>query len=358
MQHLAEMSLYQILWYFLLYAFTGWCIEVVFCSVNTGKFVNRGFLNGPLCPIYGFGAVAVVVLLTPIQNSILLLYVGSVIVCSLLELVAGFLMKKLFHTTWWDYSDQPFNIGGYVCLKFSLLWGVACLVLMRVVHPAVTALVSFIPLIVGWILLIVLYVCLFADLIVTVAAVRHLNRDLGEISRLAQQMHQGSEALAMGLGNRAIATAEKVEALDLPGKRQELEEKLTTTREELTKAAQEGREQLATAAEAQKQKVAELLSSEVVRERMAALTAERKPVRERLLRAFPDMKNTRYSDGISLLRQARGAEENATQEVAPQGALEEKDVAAPRETLHNGAPHEEGHGVEAPEEEAPGKKMP
>ena len=109
-----EFSLYEIFWYFVIYAVLGWVVEVCFCSIKTGSFVNRGFLNGPVCPIYGFGMVAVLVCLWPLRNSMLVLYVGAVVLTSALELTTGWVLKKLFHTSWWDYSDMRFNLGGYI----------------------------------------------------------------------------------------------------------------------------------------------------------------------------------------------------------------------------------------------------
>ena len=125
------MTFYDLLWYFTIYSFLGWCSEVIFATVTTGKFVNRGFLNGPVCPIYGFGMVLVLAILTPVQQSGLALFFGGMILASALELAGGWALKKIFHTTWWDYSDQPFNLGGYICLKFSLAWGV-CLSLIHI----------------------------------------------------------------------------------------------------------------------------------------------------------------------------------------------------------------------------------
>lgn len=119
-----EFSLYEIFWYFVIYAVLGWVVEVCFCSINTGGFVNRGFLNGPVCPIYGFGMVAVLVCLWPLRHNIPVLYAGAVLLTSALELVTGWVLKKLFHTSWWDYSNMRFNLGGYICLRFSLVWGV------------------------------------------------------------------------------------------------------------------------------------------------------------------------------------------------------------------------------------------
>ena len=125
-------SLYHILAYFLIYSCIGWCLEVIYAAATTGQLVNRGFLNGPVCPIYGFGMIIVLFALTPLQHSILLLYIGGVILPSALELVGGWALYKLYHTRWWDYSDFPFNIGGYICLEFCLLWGVGTLVVMRI----------------------------------------------------------------------------------------------------------------------------------------------------------------------------------------------------------------------------------
>lgn len=90
-----------------------------------------------MCPIYGFGMVIVLYALTPLADNTLLLYLGGVILPSALELVGGWALYKLYRTRWWDYSDYPFNIGGYICLEFCLLWGVGTLVVMRIVHPII-----------------------------------------------------------------------------------------------------------------------------------------------------------------------------------------------------------------------------
>ena len=124
------------LWFFLIYAFLGWCLEVTYQAVEYGVFINRGFLGGPYCPIYGVGVIVVTLALYPLRETIILLYVGSVVLTSSLEFVTGFILEKIFHQHWWDYSDDKFNVKGYICLKFSLLWGVACLVTVRIIHPA------------------------------------------------------------------------------------------------------------------------------------------------------------------------------------------------------------------------------
>ena len=170
-------ELYSFIWYFIFYSFFGWCCEVVFCSINTGKFVNRGFLNGPLCPIYGFGSVTILYTLQALENNLLLLFLGSALLCSLLELVAGYLLKTLFHASWWNYSDQPLNLGGYICLKFSLLWGAGCVILVHLIHPAVQVLIKNIPLNVCYVLLVAFYSILVFDLILTIIEIAKLNHD-------------------------------------------------------------------------------------------------------------------------------------------------------------------------------------
>lgn len=112
---------YQMAWIVLIYSCLGWCSEVAFAALRRGVFVNRGFLNGPVCPIYGFGVLLVLLVLEPVKENLALLFFGSMVFCSLLEFIVGFAMERIFHDKWWDYSENPFNIKGYVCLEFSLM---------------------------------------------------------------------------------------------------------------------------------------------------------------------------------------------------------------------------------------------
>ena len=138
-------TLEETLWLFLIYAFLGWCTEVAFAAVTRGKFVNRGMANGPICPIYGFGVLAVLFCRQPFRGNFFLLFLGSVVVTSLLELVTGWALEKFFHDKWWDYSNEPFNIKGYICLEFSIIWGLACVLVVDVIHPMIRKLVDLIP---------------------------------------------------------------------------------------------------------------------------------------------------------------------------------------------------------------------
>ncbi len=206
--------MYEYGWYFFLYAFFGWCGEVVFAAVKTGRFVNRGFLYGPVCPIYGFGVTAVVVVLAPVADKLGWLYLGSVVLTSAIELVTGWLMEKLFAQKWWDYSSMPFNIGGYVCLAFSLAWGIFCVLIVRVIHPLVAGLVAWIPHGIGVVLLGLFGAVILFDLGMTLRSVAHFNRSLGRLDELAKRLEQLSCRLGEEMSGGAIALREKAEPLE------------------------------------------------------------------------------------------------------------------------------------------------
>lgn len=186
-------NLYQFLWIFVIYAFFGWCLEVIYQAVELGKFINRGFLNGPYCPIYGFGVIIVIVSLYPLRENILILYAGSVILTSVLEFVTGFILEKIFHQHWWDYSEEKFNISGYVCLKFSLLWGVACIVVIRLIHPSIEKFINWIPHGIGMIALTVICIGFASDFIVTLTAILHIKKNMKILNDISNEMRKISD---------------------------------------------------------------------------------------------------------------------------------------------------------------------
>ena len=203
------MWMYTYLWSFFLFAFLGWCGEVVFAAVREKRFVNRGFLNGPLCPIYGLGVVLMDFLLRPFGKSLAVLLVGSMVLGSALEWLAGYLLEKLFHQKWWDYSDHRHNLNGYICLKFSILWGVAGAVVVRYLMPLSHRLFSWLPQTLGWILLAVLGCLLLADFLVTVVGLVGLNRKLRNLEYVTSRLRQSSDRLGEDLSKGAIALNER-----------------------------------------------------------------------------------------------------------------------------------------------------
>ena len=201
--------LYRLLWIFFIYAFLGWCTEVSYAALVTGTFVNRGFLNGPVCPIYGFGVVIVLTCLTPLAGSLPLLFLGSVVLTSALEWLTGFVLEKLFHQRWWDYSDQPFNLSGYVCLRFSVAWGFACLFVVKLLHPTVLLFIRLIPRPLGLALLVLLGGVMAVDLTATVSSIVKLNRRLEQIDELAARIKEASNEFGENLAERVLDAAER-----------------------------------------------------------------------------------------------------------------------------------------------------
>ncbi len=232
-----------------------------------------------MCPIYGFGMLIILVVLTPLKHNLLLLFLGAMLLASLLELITGYLLKKIFHTSWWDYSDHRFQLGGYICLKFSILWGVAGTAVLRLLHPAIQMLVDHFPPVLGKVLIwpvLVIFVC---DAAVTVVNIAKLNRSLGEITRLTALLQDRTDHLAQNLGSEALAAHGKLE-----------EEKAAwnVRRENAEAAVQAGRADIQARLDFAR----------------ANLLDCRLRVHKRLLRAFPRMKHTAYTETFEELKRA------------------------------------------------------
>ena len=118
-----QYTLYELFWLYFLYSFLGWCAEVALAAIARKEFINRGFVTGPLCPIYGAGAVAFAIFLPELTASPVFLFLGSMILASGIEYFTGAALEKIFHKRWWDYSNHRFHLNGYVCLQYSVLWG-------------------------------------------------------------------------------------------------------------------------------------------------------------------------------------------------------------------------------------------
>ncbi|WP_294132350.1 putative ABC transporter permease [uncultured Clostridium sp.] len=130
---------------FYLYCFMGWIWESCYVSLKNHKWVNRGFLKGPLLPIYGSGAIVVLISTLVVQKNLVLVFIIGMIAATILEYITGALMEKLFHVRYWDYTTEPFNINGHVCLLCSLAWGVFSVLLVRFVNPPIEYLINNIP---------------------------------------------------------------------------------------------------------------------------------------------------------------------------------------------------------------------
>jgi len=211
---IGHISFYDMNMYFFIYAFLGWIAEVIYATLKTGKFVNRGFLNGPVCPIYGVGMAFIVLFLNPLADKWWLLFIVGALFATLLELVTGFVLDKLFHTKWWDYSKEHFNIKGYVCLRFTFIWGFAVLILFNTLVPLTDALISLIPpKWVGYSLLIAFWLIILTDFTATVIQLKGVKKDIKELDRLTALMHKNSDALGEKVSDITLSVSEKLKTL-------------------------------------------------------------------------------------------------------------------------------------------------
>lgn len=268
------MSIYYSILYFFVYGFLGWCTEVIFAAFKQHRFVNRGFLNGPICPIYGVGVTLVIACLEAFQSTLLLLYISSVILVTVLEGVTGWAMDKLFHNKWWDYSKLPFNIGGYVCLLFSLIWGVACVFIVYFVHPLIHQVLSLIPHTAGIALIAILGIALLSDMIVTTSAIVKFNQYLELLKHITDELHAISNQIGAELYQNVMHVLDMQES-----SRQKLDDVKLEVSEEIRMQIVE----LKTRAQNLGEKVP-------------------KPAR-RLLKAFPKLESRNYKAQLELFRQ-------------------------------------------------------
>ena len=192
-------NVYQLLWIFFVYSFIGWCGEAAMAAVHRRKFVNRGFVSGPICPVYGAGAAAVAVFLPELKDQLFFLFLGGMIVTTFVEYLTGRLLELIFHRKWWDYSDQRFNLDGYVCLKNSAVWGLCSVLMICFFDPLLCRLLVLIPRLAGDILLWILGVLLVIDAVGSGVAVLGLKKKQSRITQITEELHKTSKVLENAL---------------------------------------------------------------------------------------------------------------------------------------------------------------
>ena len=315
-------NFYELVWIFIIYAFIGWCTEVSYAALDRGIFVNRGFLNGPYCPIYGCGVVIVVGILTPLKDNLLILFAGSFLLTSILEYITGFILEKVFHNKWWDYSDKPFNLHGYVGLKFSIYWGLACTFIMDVLHPIIYKGITMIPHILGVVLLSIIMAVFAVDCGVTVTTILQFNKRLKVMDEMAARIHRLSDEIGENIYENVTTAVERSEEFQetheelltkLSDKKENIKElpaNAKARKEKLAESAENARERFAESTEAAKEKLAAYKESreaarlakqkekEELEKKYKELFAEKNFGFKRLMKAFPDMTSREQNESL------------------------------------------------------------
>ncbi len=185
----------DLIWLFFVYSFAGWCIEVCYAAIRRKKFVNRGFVNSPLCPIYGFGSVLFGIFLPELIQRPFFLFLGGMLLATLLEYATGLIMERIFRKKLWDYSDIRWNLGGYICARYALLWGALALLTMLVTNPLLCGFFRMIP---PTVTLAVQWTgagLLILDLITTAMAVLNMQITARRLAALSAEMKRTSRLL-------------------------------------------------------------------------------------------------------------------------------------------------------------------
>ena len=301
------MAVIDLFLYFILYSFLGWCCETVYCSVIQRRWVNRGFLNGPLCPVYGFGALLVLFLLRDVRHSFTALFLSGMVVTSVLEYLTSYILEKLFHMHWWDYSHMRFNLNGRVCLLNSCEFGLLSVFVVMFLHPAVTGLVGKVPAAVRAAAAALLLAAVLSDTFVTVRGLLIMKGKLDELAgRMAElklRTEEGRDKLRLALTERADAFRENMDSradawrewaavrmeifeADYEQDRRTFSRRMEENAEEYRRSLEERRRRL----DALREKLAQLDKRSISRS-----------IYRRLMRAFPNLKaeqNRRLLDAI------------------------------------------------------------
>lgn len=304
---------FKLFYCFMIYCLVGWIWETCYVSIKDGKLVNRGFLNGPIIPIYGCAATGIfLAFFNPVmmnlaseksvKSYIIVFFLGAV-VASALEYITSFSMEKMFHAKWWDYSNRPLNLNGRICLPVSMFWGLASIFLVKLLHPQVIALIDKLPREtaenIGYFLL-VLFV---ADVLMTVIATVELDRKITAITRIRRELTDITDALrnfeiklrngfrdTFGetlVGDAVSHTADRIDAtlaFTAEGVDRQISEMMdfrNKSIDEIDKVLAENKERTDKALEENKVRVENVLKS---------IKGFRRYTAKRLMKAFPNMK--------------------------------------------------------------------
>ena len=175
--------------YFLVYSFLGWVLESVYKSIMEKKFVNSGFVIGPFCPIYGFGAIILYMFLDGFRDNFVLVFLIGVIVFSIWECLVGYFLEKVFHTKYWDYSNEKFNYRGRICLRMSLVWGILGVFFTYVLHPVISDMIQQVPEYILNPIIAIMLLFLILDFIVSAIKVKNIEIRLSKLKEIQESLN-------------------------------------------------------------------------------------------------------------------------------------------------------------------------
>lgn len=295
---------YHWITFFFIYSFFGWIFESTYVSLLQRRFVNRGFLRIPMLPLYGTGAVMMLWLSLPVQDSVVLVYFAGVVGATVLEYVTGYVMEKLFKMKYWDYSNQPFNLHGYICLSSSVAWGFLTIFLTEVIHRPIAEFVLGMNPWAEAVLLVVVGAVFAADTVVSVKEALDLGKALEAMTKMKAELDNLQVQAAL-LRSELEQRLESVSAAEM---RAEASNRLTEVKAD---AAAKVTVAAGRVAEAAASFIHEhVKSEEALTARIRALTEKRETLaghmnfyRRNLLRGNPSASSVRFAAALKELRE-------------------------------------------------------
>lgn len=319
-------SVIQWMFFFYFYCFFGWCFESAYVSVKSRKLTNRGFMRGPFLPIYGSGAIMMLVVSMPFQDNIFLTYIAGCIGATVLEYITGVTMEALFKVRYWDYSNQKFNFQGHICLGSTLAWGFLTILMTEVIHVPVERLVLSIPQAVLTVVTLILTAVIFADFALSFKAAIDLRNVLIKMEQLKEEMVRIQKRLdvMIAVTNEELENRREEWNEELAARKDAFAEGMTVRIEDLKSGIEDKLESIKTMAQTKPSEYLESIREEVVelkakyvvnveeRKRMSSL---RDFFQRDMLRSNPGMTSERFKEALEELKQkAAGKKENKESE--------------------------------------------
>lgn len=289
-------DLYFLFYNFILYSFFGWIYESSYVSAKNKKAVNRGFLTGPVIPIYGAGATIIYIFLFSIRNQVFLVFLGGVCLATILEFVTSYVMEKLFHAKWWDYSNFKFNLQGRVCLFVSLFWGLLSVLMTQLIQPLMNRLILSIPRKPAEYIAYVIIILFLADLISTVVSTLKLDQKLTSLHKIREEFMEYLESTKL---------YETGEELKIKFAESQFSDFIDNIKERLEENLDKISQKYGTKEEFDRKAVYEEISEKVknFKGKFQKKADEKQFIQWRLLKAFPNLKTKDREDALRELKE-------------------------------------------------------
>ena len=314
-------TIVQWICFFFIYGFLGWCYESAYVSIKHKQWVNRGFVRGPLLPLYGSGAILLLFVTIPFRENLLLMFVSGAIGATLLEYVTGVAMEALFKVRYWDYSKRKFNFQGHICLAATSLWGVFAIVIVKVVHRPIENLVMGLPETIVEIFVMVVTVVFAADFALSFKAamdIRDVLIKLEEVQREMERMQKRMDViLAFAADSREQVVMNTYERLDeltesleerfarVKELREKLDAKIEEEIRERSEEWKERKEEWKGKSDAYKEELEELrINFKVNMEKRFQLLHRKDFFRRDMIRSNPSMVSKQFKEALEDVKRA------------------------------------------------------